>query len=321
MKPDQAQVFPRGFSVVVPVYNSAGMLPELTARLVPVLAALDTPHEIILVNDGSQDASWEVVQHLAAGHACVRGICMMRNYGQHNALLAGIRAARFDTILTMDDDLQHPPEELPKLIATFRKGYDVVYAIPVKMRHGLLRDLASLITKLTLQGAMGVEAARTVSAQRAFRTRLRGAFANFNGSFVNIDVLLTWGATTFGAVHLEHLPRRAGESNYTVRKLFRHAVNMMTGFSVLPLQIASLLGFACSFFGVAVLLYVLAGYFTMGSPVAGFPFLASIIAIFSGVQLFALGIIGEYLARMHFRIMDRPPYAVRETTPHESEPG
>ena len=238
----------------------------------------------------------------------------MRNYGQHNALLAGIRYARFDVTITMDDDLQHPPEELPKLLAKFAEGFDVVYAPPEQEQHGFLRDVASIITKLALQSAMGAQTARMVSAWRVFRTRMRDAFVSYHSPFVSLDVLLTWGTTRFAAVRLRHDPRKVGESNYTVGSLVRHAVNMMTGFSVLPLQLASVTGFVFTGFGMLVLVYVLGRYLIEGTTVAGFPFLASIVAIFSGAQLFALGIIGEYLARMHFRTMEKPTYVVAATT-------
>ncbi len=303
----------RGISVVVPVYNSAQSLPVLLARLLPVLASLEIPHEVILVNDGSKDRSWATVLDLVSKHTCVRGLSMMRNYGQHNVLLAGLRAARFDLTCTMDDDLQHPPEELPKLLAKLAEGSEVVYGTPLTEQHGFLRDLASTITKLSLQSVMGAETARRASAFRLFNTRLRDAFGTYHSPFVSIDVLLTWGTTRFDAVHVRHDARAAGASNYTFRKLVRHALNMMTGFSVLPLQVASVVGFAFTLLGIGVLIYVLTRYFVSGSSVAGFPFLASIIAIFSGAQLFALGIMGEYLARIHFRTMDRPAYTIRET--------
>jgi glycosyltransferase involved in cell wall biosynthesis len=299
-------------SVVVPVYCSEGTLPMLVERLQPVLAAQAREYEVILVSDGSPDRSWEIIEQLAANHQWVRGIRLMRNYGQHNALLAGIRSARFEKIVTMDDDLQHPPEELPKLLAKLAEGFDVVYGAPEQEHHGLLRDLASVITKLALQSAMGAETARLVSAWRAFHTHLRDAFASYHSPFVSIDVLLTWGTTKFGSVRMRHDVRKVGKSNYTFGKLVRHALNMMTGFSVLPLQLASIIGFGFTLFGIGVLLYVVGKYFISGTSVAGFPFLASIIAIFSGAQLFALGIIGEYLARMHFRMMDKPAYAIGE---------
>ncbi|MBL8055803.1 MAG: glycosyltransferase family 2 protein, partial [Anaerolineales bacterium] len=276
--------------------------------------ALARRFEVILVNDGSRDRSWDVIEALAAERPWLRGLNLMRNYGQHNALLCGIRAAAFDIVVTLDDDLQNPPEEMGRLLAKLAEGCDVVYGTPQHEQHGLWRDLASQVTKLALQSAMGAQTARQVSAFRAFRTQLRAAFERYQGPFPSIDVLLTWGTARFAAVPVRHDPRTVGKSNYTLRKLITHALNMMTGFSVLPLQAASLVGFAFTIFGLLVLIYVIGRYFLEGGSVPGFPFLASVIAIFSGAQLFALGIIGEYLARMHFRMMDRPAYTVRART-------
>lgn len=298
-------------SVVVPVYNSQGTLDELTARLSTVLAQLSPRFELILVNDGSRDQSWQVIERLAAEYNWVRGINLMRNYGQHNALLCGIRSAQHEVVVTIDDDLQNPPEEISKLLDKLGEGFDVVYGTPQRQRHGLWRDLASTVTKLALQGAMGAQTARSVSAFRAFRTQVREAFGSYQSPFVSIDVLLTWGTTRFAAVSVRHDPRQVGQSNYTFRKLVTHALNMMTGFSTWPLQLASLIGFGFTLFGIAVFAYVIGRYLVLGYSIAGFPFLASIIAIFSGAQLFALGIMGEYLARMHFRMMERPTYAIR----------
>jgi len=299
-------------SVVVPVYNSEGTLGALVDRLQPVLGATGEPYELILVNDGSLDRSWEMASQLAAQHDWIMVINLMRNYGQHNALLCGIRAARYDTIVTMDDDLQNPPEEIPKLLDKLAEGYDVIYGTPLRQQHGLWRDLASTATKLALQGAMGARTARQVSPFRAFRTRVREAFADYRGAFVSIDSLLAWGTTKFDAVPVRHEPRTVGASNYTFRKLLAHSMNMMTGFSTLPLRFATYIGFTFTLIGLAVLAVVIFRYFTAGDSVPGFPFLASIIAIFSGAQLFALGIFGEYLARVFVRIMDAPPYIVRD---------
>ena len=301
-------------SVVVPVYNSEHSLTPLVERLKSVLASRASRLEIIMINDASRDGSWGVVEKLAREHAEVRGISLLRNYGQHNALLCGIRAATGEIIVTIDDDLQHPPEEVPLLLDRLAQGADVVYGTPQRESHGLFRDLASQITKIVLQEAMGAEVARDVSAFRAFRTQLREAFAAYSNPSVSVDVLLTWATTRFAAVRVRHEPRTIGVSNYTFRKLLRHALNMMTGFSTRPLQLASLIGFGFTLFGMAVLAYVVGRYLIQGGVVPGFAFLASVIAIFSGALLFALGIIGEYLARMHLRMMDRPTYAVREQT-------
>ena len=299
-------------TIVVPVYNSSTILPDLVVRLNPVLAANYETYELILVNDGSRDESWNVICSLVSQHSWIRGINLMRNYGQHNAILCGIRMAQFEAIVTMDDDLQHPPEEIPRLTNKLSEGYDVVYGTPIEQKHGLWRDMASIITKASLQAAIGAETARMVSAFRVFRTQVRKAFEEYRGSFVSLDVLLTWGTTHFTAVPVRHDPRKKGISNYTIWKLINHAVNMMTGFSPVPLQLASIIGFLFTIFGFVILVYVVGNYFIHGGSVPGFSFLACMIAIFSGVQLLMLGIFGEYLARVHFRTMDRPSSIIRE---------
>jgi glycosyltransferase involved in cell wall biosynthesis len=297
-------------SVVVPVYNGTATLAELVRQLGEALR--DRPHEILLVNDGSSDGSWEQIEELARLHEEVRGIDLLRNYGQHNALLAGVRAARFPVVVTLDDDLQNPPAEIPKLLAALTEGNDVVYGSAPDPQHGFGRNLATRLAKLALRPAIGSEIARHASAFRAFRTDLRDAFADFRGPDVSLDVLLSWGTNRFGAVPVAHHPRKDGRSNYTFGRLASHALTVLTGFSTRPLRIASVIGLSFTLFGLAVLVLVLVRYFVEGDKVPGFPFLASLIAILSGVQLLTLGVIGEYLARVHLRVLDRPPYAIRD---------
>jgi glycosyltransferase involved in cell wall biosynthesis len=300
-------------SIVVPVYNSEASLELLAGRIESVLGTAYSPLELILVNDCSRDRSWEVIERLQGKHRWIRGIHLARNFGQHNALLCGIRAARYPLTVTMDDDLQNPPEEVPRLIGALEaQDADVVYGTPLREAHSLWRDLASVVTKLVLKHAMGAETARNVSAFRCFRTPLREAFSGYGGPYVSIDVLLTWGTRRFASVPVRNEPRPYGVSNYTIRKLIVHAMNMMTGFSTLPLQLASLAGFGIMLFGLAILAWVLGRYLLQGSVVPGFAFLGSIVAIFSGTQMFALGVIGEYLARMHVRSMGQPSYVVKQ---------
>ncbi len=304
-------------SIVIPVYRSAAILPVLLERLAAALPQTCAQFEVILVNDGSPDDSWQVIEGLLAQYPWLVGVNLMRNYGQHNALLRGIRLAQYEVIVTMDDDLQHPPEEISRLVHKLAEGYDVVYGLPQEDRHRLWRRWTSQTAKALMAYSLGIPNVRHISAFRAFRTRLREAFASYESSFVSIDVLLTWGTTRFGFVHVRHDDRLEGHSNYTLRTLLRHTFNMITGFSTLPLQIASWLGFGLTLFGISVLVYVFGRYLLEGSSVPGFPFLASIITIFSGAQLFVMGIFGEYLARMYFRTLGRPASVVREVRRHE----
>ena len=297
-------------SVVVPVFRGESLVEPLVERLGRALPGVAEAYELILVNDGSPDASWQVVERLAAKHKWVRGIRLMRNYGQHNATLCGVRLARYETIVTMDQDLQHPPEAIPLLLAELEKGHDVVYGTPKKLPHGFVRDLLTATIKTTLASIMGVPSVRNISAFRAFRTRLRDAFENFRSPDLIVDVLLSWGTARFTSVLVDIAEARA--SNYGFAALVRAALLILIGFSTKPLRLASWIGFGMTLFGLGVFVYVMVVYFTLGS-LPGFPFLASIIALFSGAQLFALGIFGEYLARMFDRSMDRPAYVVSET--------
>lgn len=302
-----------GLSVVVPVFNAEATLRDLIAELEPALRSIGRPFEAILVNDGSRDASWDVIRELAASRPWLRGIDLSMNYGQHNALLCGIRDARYDIVVTMDDDLQHRADEIPLLLDELEKGPDVVYGYTETLAHDPLRSAAAALTKLILQQFMGAKAARRVSSFRAFRVRLREGWGRFSGPYVSIDVLLSWSTRRFGAVPTRHRSRERGRSNYTIFKLFDHAMNMFTGFSVLPLRVASLVGFSACAAGLGMLLFVLVRFLLEGREVPGFAFLASAVTIFSGVQLFALGMIGEYLGRMYFRVAGKPTYTVRDT--------
>ncbi|MFA6222286.1 MAG: glycosyltransferase family 2 protein [Desulfomonilaceae bacterium] len=310
----------RGISVVVPVYNSESVLKSLLDRLHPVLESTGRLYEVILVNDGSSDKSWPMIQAECASEDWIRGINLMRNYGQHSALLCGIRAARYDITVTMDDDLQNPPEEIPRLLMALGNYCDVVYGVTHEPHHGTLRKLASISVKFFIKKALGAAIPYKASSFRVFRTQLRETFKDYSGPDVSIDVLLTWGARNLSSLSVRQDRRLAGRSNYTFAALVGHALNMITGFSSLPLRLASLLGFAFMLFGIAVLIYVLGRYFIQGAIVPGFAFIASIISIFAGVQLFSLGIIGEYIARIHFRTMDRPPYSIREESSPRSKP-
>ena len=297
-------------SVVVPVYNGSATIAELVKRLLAVFESESRACEILLVNDCSPDNSWEVIQALADAHPQVRGLSLMRNFGQHNALLAGIRQARGEITVTMDDDLQNPPEEVLRLLAGVTQGHDVVYGVPDAGRHGMFRDFASFAAKLALRVGLGFQHANYTSAFRAFRTKLREAFAQFDAKYVSMDVLLTWATNDFSWVVVQHNERPTGKSGYTLRKLLSHTVNMVTSFSTLPLRIASLVGFLFTAFGAVVLIYSLAAYLIYDRAVPGFTFLASIIAIFAGVQLFSLGIIGEYIGRIHQRALNQPCYVI-----------
>ena len=189
-----------GYSLIIPVYNSESTLEPLCKRLVKVLEDITENYEIILINDGSSDRSSIIMEKINKINSNFKIINLMRNYGQHNALLCGMRIANYNMTITIDDDLQYHPEEIPKLIEKLNEGYDVVYGYPKKLNHGFYRNIASMLTKIILKTSMGVQTARYVSSFRLFKTDLCRAFGDYKGPFVSIDVLLSWGTNSFSSI-------------------------------------------------------------------------------------------------------------------------
>ncbi len=302
----------KNYSIIIPVFNSEKTLSELVNRTGSVMKEIADNFEIILVNDCSKDHSWEKISQLSKKYAWVKGINLLRNFGQHNALLCGIRKAKYEITITMDDDLQHPPEEIHKLLNALDKGFNVVYGIPKKLPHAPWRNFFSKITKRILANMIGIHHVRDISSFRVFRTELREAFANFKGPDVFIDALLSWSTDRFRTIYVNEAQRVIGKSNYRFFQLVKMGMLILTGYSTTPLRFASYSGFGFTLFGLLILIYVLIRYFTEGS-IPGFPFLASVIIIFSGTQLFALGIFGEYLGHIFNRSSERPPYIIVET--------
>ena len=307
----------RGVSVVVPVFNSEPTLSDLVLQVTEVLEAQGMVFEILLVNDGSRDGSWQAIESLVEKHFRVRGVNLSRNFGQHNATLCGLRQARYSVCVTLDDDLQHLPSDIPTLLRELDKGWDVVYGVAKKKQHSWARNVLSTLTKSVVGRATGLRRVATQSPFRAIRTELRSAFDGYMGPDLLLDVLLGWGTTKFGSVPVKYQRRRRGSSNYSAKRLFEMGLLTLTAYSTTPLRIVSWLGFTLTLFGIAVFGYVVVLAVFFGS-VPGFPFLASLISIFSGAQLFALGLFGEYLTRVFNRALGRPTYVIRETTSSEA---
>lgn len=298
-------------SVVVPVYRSSATLPALVDRIERTLGT--TPHEIVLVEDAGGDDTWLTVAKLAAQHPHIIGLRLGRNAGQHSALLAGVRAARYEHTVTIDDDLQNPPEEIPRLLEALEtSGADVVYGVPRETAQSGWRKGSGWLVRRTMKSALGVDEVVNMSSFRAFRTSLRDAFDVRLGPGVSLDALLAWGSNRFEAVEVQHDERAVGSSNYSLTRLARFAVDTLTGYTTVPLRIVSALGFTTAAFGLFLMLVFVMVPFLRGISIQGFPFLASTIILFSGIQLVTLGVIGEYLSRMHFRIMNKPEYVIAE---------
>ena len=299
-------------SVVVPTYGNAQGLESLARAISEILQRENRTFEILFVNDGSPDDTWDAIQRINSSNPEVRGINLMRNYGQHNALLAGIFNARHEVIVTMDDDFQTPPMEIPKLLGKINEGYDLVYGARDKEQGSLARNLASCVTKWFVQHAMNAPLARSITSFRAFRTDLMRDYPRNGPPSVFIDALLDWTAQRVTSVSVEHHARGTGKSTYSWSKLVTHGVNLLTGLSVVPLQFAVWLGFLITCFGICLFVYVMVSYVLYGSQVPGFTFLAVVILLFSGAQLCVLGIIGEYLSRVYLRLLGKPAFVIKE---------
>jgi undecaprenyl-phosphate 4-deoxy-4-formamido-L-arabinose transferase len=300
-----------GVSIVVPTYKSPTTLTELVERTESLgLSAF----EIIIVDDGNNDATWEQIGLLSQSKKSVIGLRLGRNFGQHSALLAGVRKAKYSQIVTIDDDLQNPPEEIPNLLAKLVNGVDVVYGVSTQVRQNVWRRFTSRTAKAIFAKVLGFESAISISSFRAFRTQLREGFAGELGPHVSLDALLTWSTSRFSTLEVEHHARRVGKSNYSFTKLVRFMLDTATSYSTRPLRLATTIGFITTLFGLLLLVWVVGNALFVGDSVPGFPFLAASIAVFSGVQLVVLGILGEYLGKIHFRAMNKPTFSVSETT-------
>lgn len=299
-----------GISVVVPVYRSERTLRELVNRISTSIAS--EHFEIILVDDASGDGTWEEISKISTSIDHVKGIRFGRNSGQQSALLAGVRLARFSLIITIDDDLQNPPEEIPKLLVALTDDLDVVCGISTNVQQNIYRRLGSKFSRGMISSLLGFSNLTSMSSFRAFRTELRNGFDSQLGPNVSLDALLTWSTSRFGQTTVIHDARADGTSNYSVRKLIRFMIDIVTSYSALPLHLASIIGFATVIFGLFLMSYILAGPLVFGIVVPGFALLATSITLFAGVQIMALGIIGEYIGKIHFQVMNKPTYVITE---------
>ena len=298
-------------SVVVPVYRSAGTLVQLADRLRAMMARLGCRGEMIFVDDGSPDDSWQVLCHLQkADPEGVTAIQLMRNFGQHNALMCGFRHARGRLVVTLDDDLQHPPEEIAKLLAALaEQELDLVYGCPLGKKHSVWRNVGS--TVVTSFYRLAFRSTITITSFRAMRRQLVESILSYSKSFTFIDGLLAWNTQRIGQVAVEHHPRANGRSGYSLAKLLLLAFNLFTNFSLLPLQVVSGCGLFAAGSGFLACIYYLVQYLFHNITVPGYASTIIAVLVLGGMQLLALGILGEYVGRMHLNVNRKPQYVER----------
>jgi undecaprenyl-phosphate 4-deoxy-4-formamido-L-arabinose transferase len=300
-------------SIVIPVYNEEGNLRSLFARLYPVMQKLGKPFEIIFTDDGSRDRSLTILKELAAAAPEVRVIEFNGNFGQHMAILAAFEKSAGEIVITLDADLQNPPEEIPKLVAEIEKGHDVVGSIRQKRRDTLFRRTASRLVNIVTRKMTGMQMSDYGCMMRAYH---RNVIDNINRCR-EMTTFIPALAQTFAAnpceVEIAHAERTEGESKYSLYRLVRLNFDLMTGFSVVPLQLFAFFGIVTALFSLAFAIFLLIRRFIVGAEVEGVFTLFAILFFFIGITIFGIGIVGEYVGRVYQEVRKRPRYVIRRT--------
>jgi undecaprenyl-phosphate 4-deoxy-4-formamido-L-arabinose transferase len=302
---------PIDVSVVVPVYNGTQALPELQRRVAETMRTLGRRHELILVDDRGRADAWAMIERLAKEHAEVIGVRLTRNFGQHAATVCGLGIARGEWVATMDDDLEHSPEQLPALLAEADVDHPLVYAVFERRTHSLFRNLSSELMRGIFKHAFP-ELNQDYSSFRVMHRSLAQRLNEFGLHRPYIDGYLSWMTSSVATVPVQHESRLHGDSGYTLPKLLAHAVNNFVTFSHLPLRAATYTGTLLASGSFLYLLYILYGKLTGQIPNPGYTSLMSVMLFACGVQLLILGIIGEYIGRLMSAAYRRPVYIIEE---------
>ncbi len=297
-------------SVVIPVYNGARTIGQLVSALSSL--KVEGGLEIVLVNDGSPDDSDRVCRRLLEStDVPITYIEHARNYGEHNAVMTGLRYARGSFVITMDDDLQNPPEEVLRLFRACRdRGHDVVYTFYARKKHAWWRNLGSRFANWVADVLLDKPRGVYLSSFRCMNRLVVDGITRYEGPFPYVDGLIMQVTQRIGTLEVQHLPRAVGRSNYTLRRLVRLWLNLAFNFSLLPLRVAVVLGLAMAFLGLLGAVYVV-GHALFGDPPTGWASTITVILLLSGVQLVMLGIIGEYLGRTFLTANRKPQGLIR----------
>jgi undecaprenyl-phosphate 4-deoxy-4-formamido-L-arabinose transferase len=308
-----------GLTVVVPVYNGAASV----GTLVDALAGLriEGGHEIVLVNDGSPDNSRDVCRELTRRTDIpVTLVDLSRNFGEHNAVMAGLAQARGDYVISMDDDLQNPPEEVTRLYDyTRQNGFDVVYTFYDQKEHAAWRNLGSRLANLSADILLDKPKGLYLSSFRCMSAFVAAEIVRHAGPYPYVDGLIMQVTQNIGRLKVTHLPRAMGRSNYTMRKLVRLWLSIFLNFSVAPLRMASIFGMVLAVLGTLAFIFVALEALVSQSTPQGWASVMGAVLLLSGAQMLMLGIIGEYLGRLFMTSNERPQYIVRTTYPPAAE--
>lgn len=304
---------PPYLSIVIPVYNEEGNLRTLFDRLYPVMLGTGRSFEIIFTDDGSRDRSLAILKELASEHPEVRVVEFNGNFGQHMAILAAFEMSRGEIVVTLDADLQNPPEEIPKLVGKMEEGCDVVGSIRQKRLDTLFRRVASRIVNITTNKITGMQMSDYGCMLRAYNRDIVDNINRCRETTTFIPALAQTFAANPCEVMVSHAERAEGESKYSLYKLIRLNFDLMTGFSVVPLQLFALLGIFTSVLSLVFALFLLIRRFLVGAEVEGVFTLFAILFFFVGIIILGIGIVGEYVGRIYQEVRKRPRFVIRRT--------
>lgn len=307
------------FSVVLPVYNELAVLDELHRRVTAALKGIGRSYEILYVDDGSSDGSFGKLSAIHKADPNARVLRFSRNFGHHMAITAGMDAARGECVILMDSDLQDQPEEIPKLLAKFDEGFDVVYGIRMGKKHGLLKRFGSYAFVKLMNAIVGEGGSINTHIFRLVRRNVVDVVKNCREHSRFIVGLVSWAGFDQTGVPVEHGKRFAGETKYSFFKMVRLGLTSMTNFSQVPLQIASWLGFCAAFFSVAFAVWLIARKVLHDTAIEGWTSTMVSMFFLGGVQLLCLGILGEYVGRIFTGVQSRPLYVVAKKLGFEED--
>ena len=310
-------------SVIIPVYNEEENLEELLQRLVTTLTGLGRSFEIILVDDGSSDRSWEILEEWHKRYPqYIRALQFHRNFGQHQAIFAGFQTARGQVTITLDADLQNPPEEIPRLVAKLEEGYDTVGGWRENRRDSWLRKLPSLLVNRLMSYVTGVHMRDYGCMLRAYRREVIDSINQCQESSSFIPALANLYARRVAEIPVAHAERQRGRSKYTLMKLIRLNLDLMTGFSHLPIHAVGFMGITIAALGLLFGVFLFIRRLFVGPEVEGVFTLFAILFVFVGLNTLGLAIIGAYLTRIYSEVRQRPRYIIRQTLgPEDGEGG
>jgi glycosyltransferase involved in cell wall biosynthesis len=299
-------------SVVIPVYGSERIIPELISRIDRALTQAQYKYELILVCDSSPDESWQVIKGLKTEYPQLKALLLRRNVGQHNAIMAGLAKASAQVIVTMDDDLQHDPFDIPKLVTQIESGADVVYGEFHEREHALWKKLGSYFTNAVATRVIGKPKGLYLSPFRAIKKEIVDDILRFKGPYAYVDGLIIQATSAIKSVPVTHGKRHEGTSLYGMSKSVMLWLQMLTTTSITPLRFTALLGLSLSAFSLFLGLLLIIQKFTLDLMPIGWSSLIVTVLFVSGVQLFSLGMIGEYLGKTALLVSGKSQYNVRE---------